>query len=1067
MATKQIGKLKYNISKRGIAYKWGDGEIHRFAFQQPREEPEEDYAQQPYADDGYDQPYDDGYAQDGYYEEEYAQEDYPAGFLFDNAWVMWLALVVLPPLGIYILWKKRQYEQNVLIGISAVSAAWFILLLVLLFSGIFRGSDDTKINETGNVNPIPTATVMANIPTLKPTTAPTMAPTATPAPTPKPDSSLIGTGDGTTGLTNPVGTAEDPIVYTDTLGQYYHKESVCGGTTYSNAGVRSMAMGQGKTACPVCFGMGGDVTGDGAVVTGDTFYATSGGRWFHAEANTCNMSNGQPISRADAEARGQYACPKCLGVYSTAGGSNYHAIPGCRGMKNADIVTVAEAKYRNQTECEVCHGAIEDSNVYYHTTGGKNFHSDPNCQNMKNAVQTTRKAAVALGQTPCDECVGSSVGAVYYWNDGGKNYHSDSGCQNVTYKKKGSKAAAENQGKTACETCVGVATTGSGNKVYFTKDGQWYHIENDCKGMKDAVAGTVVQAKQYNKTPCPECIGTSSAKVYGRKDGTYYHIVSDCGGMKNASYITVETAKKAGLTACPECIGGGAAVTAPNAKPGYTSSGEKIEVYCTEGGSWYHAAATCTNMTGGKGTTIEKATKAGKTACPICLGATTSKTVFATKYGTYYHTNKSCSGMANPDTYNLATAAAAGKCACPVCIGAVDTKVYLTKDGESYHVKSNCSGMTGAQFVTLKNALALGKDMCTKCIGTDSELHKKYGAEIGGPGIVGNTTTGNTGSANTEDSGFTVYCTADGTYYHTDKHCGPMSGAKATTLTAAAKAGKQPCPDCVAASSENAVYCRSDSRYYHTNASCTGMVNASKVTVAIATANGKTACPTCAGGEIVGNTGSSSSTGSNATKVYCTVNGDYYHKSADSCGMVGAQATTIERAKTVHGKEPCPDCYDLNTSGSGSVLTSVFWNPNGVNFHLEDDCRGMKDAVEGTVAQAKAAGKTACSTCFNTDNSTRVFTTASDKYYHKKSVCNGEQKTITTTYTKAVQAGKKGCPTCTGSSESTDSSKVYATLTSVYYHSKANCSKEDLNGASAITAEKASSYGKTKCPTCY
>ncbi|MDO4741041.1 MAG: hypothetical protein Q4A66_10270, partial [Eubacteriales bacterium] len=696
------------------------------------------------------------------------------------------------------------------------------------------------------------------------------------------------------------------------------------------------------------------------------------------------------------------------------------------------------------------------------------FHSDPTCKNMKNAVQTSRKAAIALGQTPCEDCVGDSVGAVYYWNDGGKNYHSDSNCQNVSFENKGSKAAAENKGKTACPTCVGVQTTGSGNKVYFTKDGRWYHIYDDCRGMKDAVAGTVQQAKQYNKTPCPECIGTSSANVYGRKDGQWYHIVSDCGGMTNASYITVETAKKAGLTACPTCIGGGTTV---GGNTGVTSTGEKIEVYCTEGGRWYHAASTCTDMTGGKGTTIAKATKAGKTACPICLGSSTgtgstvtsTKTVYATKYGYYYHTAKTCSGMSGATAYTAADAAAAGKCACPVCIGVTDTKVFLNVNGASYHIKSDCSGMTGAQFVTLKDALALGKDMCTKCIGTSSELYQKYGAQIGGPGSVG----GNTGDADTPvaDSGFTVYCTQNGTFYHTERYCGPMSGAKATTLTKAALAGKEPCPDCVKATTDNAVYCRADSRYYHTVATCTGMTNASKVTTAIAIANGKTACPTCAGGEITGG-GSTTPTTGDTTKVYCTVNGKYYHKSATSCGITNAQATTVERAKTVHGKEPCPDCYDLNTGGSTSVLTSVYWNPNGENFHLEDDCRGMKGAVEGTVEQAKAAGKTACTTCFNTDNSTRVFTTASDKYYHTKSVCDGEKKTITTTYTKAVQAGKKGCPSCTGNS-STDSSKVYATLTSVYYHSKANCTKEDLEGASVISLEKAKTYNKTKCPQCY
>ena len=129
------------------------------------------------------------------------------------------------------------------------------------------------------------------------------------------------------------------------------------------------------------------------------------------------------------------------------------------------------------------------------------------------------------------------------------------------------------------------------------------------------------------------------------------------------------------------------------------------------------------------------------------------------------------------------------------------------------------------------------------------------------------------------------------------------------------------------------------------------------------------------------------------------------------------------------------------------------------------------------LAQAKDAGKTACSTCFNTDKSTRVFTTASDKYYHSKSVCGGDKMTITTTYTKAVQAGKKGCPSCTGKNNTekdtvtgeveNTSGKVYATLTSVYFHKTADCDVEELNGASAISLEKAEAYGKTICPDCY
>ncbi|MDO4740389.1 MAG: hypothetical protein Q4A66_06950, partial [Eubacteriales bacterium] len=243
MATKQIGKLKYNISKRGIAYKWGDGEIHRIAFQQPRKEPEDNYeAEQGYEpyDDGYDRPYDDGYQegydQDGYYEEGYDEQPYPAGFLFENDWVMWLALVVLPPLGIYILWKKQQFETHIRTGISAASAAWFILLLVLLFSGVFSGTDDIKHNQSDNI----VQTTSTPAPTMRPTTAPTTAPTPTPAPTTRPDEGV--TTGGTTTDTTGIGTANDPLVYADSLGQYYHKQSVCGTMSNGTPMVRSLAM---------------------------------------------------------------------------------------------------------------------------------------------------------------------------------------------------------------------------------------------------------------------------------------------------------------------------------------------------------------------------------------------------------------------------------------------------------------------------------------------------------------------------------------------------------------------------------------------------------------------------------------------------------------------------------------------------------------------------------------------------------------------------------------------------------------------------------------------------------
>lgn len=1133
MATRQIGKLKFNISKRGIAYKFGDGEIHRFAFQRPQAE-EDEYEEQGYA---YEQPYDEN-AYDG---EDFEEEYIPSGFMgifYRYNWAVLLALFLLPPFGIYLLWKKRQYETVPRIVLSAAALIWLVLALMLLFPGKGKNTD-TKTNQGGNitlVSPNPSQAA----PTPYPTTAPTPAPTPVPEPTPQ--GGAIGTtgtiggtttggttSGGTTSLEGSGATTQEEIVYFTPNGEHYHKQPVCGAMQDGTAGYLNYARNQGKTACPDCFGMGGTggtTSGTTGPVTGTVFYATSGGTWFHKTATSCGMKNASPISRADAEARGQYACPDCLGVYSREGGTWYHRVPNCSsGLKNAEIVSLAVAKQRNQVECPHCMNGTSDTTIYWHTKAGEFYHLDKTCKGMKDAVQCTVAQAVKEGQTPCPKCIGNQKGVAYYCTDDGENYHTDKNCRGMKNAKQVTKAAAENKGKTPCPTCVGTPTTSITNKVFFTKDGTWYHIDKTCQGMKDAVSGTLEQAKKANKTACPECVGSTSAKVYGRKDGQHYHIVSDCSGMKGASQISVKTAQKAGLTPCPECIGGRSTSTgntstgtkvevyctddgvhyhsyptcsgmknaigttvatavkkgktpckeciSPNGqlttlanKPGYTSWGEKIEVYCTEKGTWYHANPTCTDMKNAKGTTIERAVKMGKDACPVCIGSTQSgsdQSVYATKYGTYYHLKDHCSGMSGAKAYTIATASAAGKPPCPVCIGASDTKVYITKAGAHYHVKSDCGGMKDPSFISLKDAVAMGKDYCPDCIGSGSAVAKKYGT-VQKPAKDDNENT-NAG----EYDGFSVYYTENGVHFHSKRYCGDMSGATKNTLQSALNAGKTACPKCIDTSSVNTVYCRPDSRYYHTNSRCSGMTGATKLTLSIAVANGKTACPTCAGGELP--KGSTEKVSSTDEKVYILLEGNYYHKSANTCGMKNGKATTKDRAVGIYGKSACPKCYDLGGGGSAStsqkpdVLTSVFWNPNGENYHLEPDCRGMKGAKEGTVAQARAAGKTACTRCFSTENSTRVFTTASDKYFHNKSVCGGEKKTIATTYTKAIQAGKKGCPSCTGKAK--EDSGVYATLTSVYYHKTGTCDHEDLAGASLISLTKAKSYAKTACPKCY
>ena len=53
-------------------------------------------------------------------------------YVDENDWVTYVLLVLLPPLGIYLLWRRRRFELPIRWGVSAASAIWFVILLILL-----------------------------------------------------------------------------------------------------------------------------------------------------------------------------------------------------------------------------------------------------------------------------------------------------------------------------------------------------------------------------------------------------------------------------------------------------------------------------------------------------------------------------------------------------------------------------------------------------------------------------------------------------------------------------------------------------------------------------------------------------------------------------------------------------------------------------------------------------------------------------------------------------------------------------------------------------------------------
>ena len=106
--------------------------------------------------------------------------------------------------------------------------------------------------------------------------------------------------------------------------------------------------------------------------------------------------------------------------------------------------------------------------------------------------------------------------------------------------------------------------------------------------------------------------------------------------------------------------------------------------------------------------------------------------------------------------------------------------------------------------------------------------------------------------------------------------------------------------------------------------------------------------------------------------VYTQPESSYYHSVQNCSGMVGAIEWTKASAISV-GKQPCPACVigevtitAPNTRAPESdepCEAPVYYTAGGVYYHGNDQCSGMLNAQEHTLAEAEADGKLRCPTC--------------------------------------------------------------------------------------------------------
>lgn len=1072
MATYKIGKLKFNVSKAGFAFRWGDGKIQRFPFGLKADEDadvaegldsygaeeyyddaqadygyddgqgedgynyddaagddaygddygyddghyDDEYGQDgDYADDGYDgyaqddhyaddgygqddgygdyaqdEDYDDGaYAQDDgaedyedYYDEdgEYVGEEEPASsfmqYIDENDWVTYVLLVLFPPLGIYLLWRRGRFDMPMRAGISGASALWFVLIIYAIVQLVSSGMNDPNQPAGGPtvslLSPTPTVTVEASV---LPSASATVQPSASGLPglDTSPSATPIASVSPTTG------TETGEYVYAGTTGLYYHSNPECSNINGSASYVSlEVAQRRGLSACPICYNQ-------------TTYYMTDGGQWYHTN-RTCDGGTGEPMVGAyevtlqQAQNAGKTACPVCAGgtqqsnngtvsnyitgdrllsfvrslssdgsglmVYARPDGQYFHIYSDCSGMTGASYVSMLTALQYGIEPCPTCCSAARA--IVYCTENGTWFHSIYNCDGgtgsaMRNATGIPLAGALVMGKTACPVCMS---GFVLPDTSGGAGSGTEAG------------SGSEEDGTVY---------------VYATESGRYYHTDSTCDGgtgsaMRNAQRVTLMSMLQIGREACPVCCSSANRTVYATSGGTYYHSYATCSGMSGATAGTLAQALALGYQRCPYCWSsdGGSGESGGNEGSDEIVSVSGVTVYCTENGQWYHTDRYCQGMRNASAVSLEQAVAMGKTACETCC-AIANRTVYAIgNGGQYYHYSNTCTveNMAYASSGTLAQALMAGYAPCPSCVsgsgneggsttpvanytpGTSGIRVYATPSGAYYHLSSSCAG-SGASYITLETALNYGKRACPTCAAataertvwataTSSEFHiyRSHAPEDAVQGYLSvalamgkqycqvclsaynndGQVPDNSDTFQEGTSGIGVYASLTDEYFHLDSsHAG--SGAYYVPLERALNYGKSPCPTCASVAA-TVVYGTSSDPYYHTNQAHAGS-GAVGSYLAFARAWGKTACPVCAGGSGGGGTGTGgggTGTGgsggdpSTVTAVYIDLkgnsNGNIFHSNSvcSGAGMTNGSLVAVEFVQA-QGFSPCPYCW--------------------------------------------------------------------------------------------------------------------------------------------------------------
>jgi len=490
---------------------------------------------------------------------------------------------------------------------------------------------------------------------------------------------------------------------------------------------------------------------------------------------------------------------------------------------------------------------VKEEPMVWYTEKGNDYHFDEHCSGMEGAKHRPLSEAQEMGKNACPVCgpseyngqTGRETIEYIYYSEEGQYFHKSQTCAGETYPLKTEAlnsffaVADASVNKAPCPVCLPYGITMIGNGAYVN--------------LHKAPGET---------NPAPEAdseLLSGDSMVYAATSGKYYHIDQHCSGMEDALYLPMTEALEQGKGACPVCIPETSPLRDFSRNPLFVgepeSNAEDTLFWCTEKGNYYHTDQHCCGMEGAICATLSYALALDKTPCPVCITGSEdaparnaeNTSVYAT-YGKplYYHKAAICNGQQNKRALTIADAEKEQLRPCPDCyavnIAAENTETaepvfYCTPNGKYYHYEPDCSGMAGAKAHTAEQAIInSGKNACPVCFNTEE---RKALYMLPAP------------RHDTDE----VYCSAENSYYHIDPNCFSVTNVSIMDLLSARDSAKTACPVCLKEQADisalETCWSTKHGRYFHSDEHCSGMQNAVSGLVEEARSAGKMRCPVC------------------------------------------------------------------------------------------------------------------------------------------------------------------------------------------------------------------------------